>query len=167
MNKLKSHFILLSDYMNKLEYQKWINIISKTLNFSINEDYSLSNITILLNISNDLESLSFKNYRWFDDFAKNMLNLFHVNSVKITINSSTGDSIKIECVEDKNRKEILRFGIYNSKLTLYCEYRNKICDNETLEYVKIYNQILDDYMDITNENIQDKKLIHKNNILIL
>ena len=74
---------------------------------------------------------------------------------------------KIECVEDKNRKEILRFGIYNSKLTLYCEYRNKICDNETLEYVKIYNQILDDYMDITNENIQDKKLIHKNNILIL
>lgn len=61
MNKLRSHFISLSDYMNKLEYQKWINIISKTLNFSINEDYSLSNITILLNISNDLESLSFKN----------------------------------------------------------------------------------------------------------
>ena len=167
MNKLRSHFILLSDYMDRLEYQKWINIISKTLNFSINEDYSLSNITILLNISNDLESLSFKNYRWFDDFTKNMLNLFHVNSVKITINSSTGDSIKIECVEDKNRKEILKFGIYNGKLTLYCEYRNKICDNETLEYVKIYNQILDDYMDITNENIQDKKLIHKNNILIL
>ena len=167
MNKLRSHFILLSDYMDRLEYQKWINIISKTLNFSINEDYSLSNITILLNISNDLESLSFKNYRWFDDFAKNMLNLFQVNSVEITINSWTGDSIKIECVEDKNRKEILRFGIYNSKLTLYCEYRNKICDNETLEYVKIYNQILDDYMDITNENIQDKKLIHKNNILIL
>lgn len=167
MNKLRSHFILLSDYMDKLKYQKWINIISKTLNFSINEDYSLSNITILLNIYNDLESLSFKNYRWFDDFAENMLSLFNVNSVKITINSLTGDSIKIECVEDKNQKEILRFGIYNGKLTLYCEYRNKICDNETLEYVKIYNQILDDYMDITNENIQDKKLIHKNNILIL
>lgn len=167
MNKLRSHFISLSDYMNKLEYQKWINIISKTLNFSINENYLLSNITILLNISNDLESLSFKNYRWFNDFTENMLDLFNVNSVKVIINSSTGDSIKIECAEDKNQKEILKFEIHDSILSLCYKHRNRICDNETLEYVKIYNQILDDYMDITNENIQDKKLIHKNNILIL
>jgi len=56
---------------------------------------------------------------------------------------------------------------YHLKTIVCYKHRNRICDNETLEYVKIYNQILDDYMDITNEKVQDKKLIHKNNIIIL
>lgn len=149
-----------------------INLKQVSFDFSVDEEYNINELIIYLITNDDLNGLSFIEYRFLDAVAEINKRTFESN-VKLFIKrietAENGKNLIIDslCLEkyiEKNSNTILNFsGFLNHNiLELNREKNKKIFKSWiTNDFKRVYNQILDDYEEITGDNVKNMKLLDR------
>ena len=149
-----------------------INLKQVSFDFSVDEEYNVNELIIYLLTNDDLNGLSFMEYRFLDAVADINKRTFESN-VKLFIKrietAENGKNLIIDshCLEkyiEKNSNTILNFsGFFNHNiLELNREKNKKIFKSWiTNDFKRVYNQILDDYEEITGDNVKNMKLLDR------
>lgn len=155
-----------------------INLKQVAFDFSVDEEYDINELIIYLITNDDLDNLSFVEYRFLDAVAEINQRTFESN-VKLFIKrietAESGKNLVIDshCLEKYTERKlnvILNFsGFLNHNILELNKEKNKeISKNKevskflTSDYFKrIYNQILDDYEEITGDNVKNMKLLDR------
>ena len=149
-----------------------INLKQVSFDFSVDEEYNINELIIYLITNDDLNGLSFIEYRFLDAVADINKRTFESN-VKLFIKrietAENGKNLIIDshCLEkyiEKNSNTILNFsGFLNHNiLELNREKNKKIFKSWiTNDFKRVYNQILDDYEEITGDNVKNMKLLDR------
>ena len=155
-----------------------INLKQVSFDFSVDEEYNINELIIYLITNDNLNGLSFIEYRFLDAVADINKRTFESN-VKLFIKrietAENGKNLIIDshCLEkyiEKNSNTILNFsGFLNHNiLELNREKNKEVFKNKkvskflTSDYFKlIYNQVLDDYEEITGDNVKNMKLLDR------
>ena len=149
-----------------------INLKQVSFDFSVDEEYNVNELIIYLITNDDLNGLSFIEYRFLDAVADINKRTFESN-VKLFIKrietAENGKNLIIDshCLEkyiEKNSNTILNFsGFLNHNiLELNREKNKKIFKSWiTNDFKRVYNQILDDYEEITGDNVKNMKLLDR------
>lgn len=149
-----------------------INLKQVSFDFSVDEEYNINELIIYLITNDNLNGLSFIEYRFLDAVADINKRTFESN-VKLFIKrietAENGKNLIIDshCLEkyiEKNSNTILNFsGFLNHNiLELNREKNKKIFKSWiTNDFKRVYNQILDDYEEITGDNVKNMKLLDR------
>lgn len=173
MNKLNEH---LNKIMETREIFfkgiSAINIKQVAFDFSVDEEYNINELIIYLITNDDLDDLSFTEYRFLDAVAEINKRTFESN-IKIFIKrietTKNGKNLVIDshCLEkyiEKKSNAILNFSVLlnHNLLELNREKNKKIFKSwATDDFKRIYNQILDDYEEITHDDVKNMKLLDR------
>lgn len=158
-----------------------INPKQVAFDFSVDEEYNINELIIYLITNDDLNNLSFVEYRFLDEVAeinkrtfKSNIKLF-IKRIQTTENGQNLviDSYCLEKYTERKLNVILNFSgfLNHSILELNKEKNKEVFKNKkvskflTSDYFKlIYNQVLDDYEEITGDNVKNMKLLDKSMI---
>ena len=170
----------LNEYLSKimetreiiLKEISTINLKQVAFDFSVDEEYNINELIMYLITNDNLDDLSFIEYRFLDAVAEINKRTFESN-IKLFIKrietTESGKSFVIDshCLEkyiEKNSNTILNFsGFLNHNiLELNREKNKKIFKSWiTNDFKRVYNQILDDYEEITGDNVKNMKLLDR------
>ena len=149
-----------------------INLKQVSFDFSVDEEYNINELIIYLITNDDLDSLSFIEYRFLDAVAEINKRTFESN-IKLCIKriqtAENGKNLVINshCLEkyiERKSNAILNFSVLlnHNLLELNREKNKKIFKSwATDDFKRIYNQILDDYEEITHDNVKNMKLLDR------
>lgn len=173
MNKLK-------EYLNKimetreiiLKEISSINLKQVSFDFSVDEEYNINELIIYLITNNDLDNLNFSEYRFLDAVAEINKRTFESNVklfIKIIETGETGNNLIIDshCLEKSSERKsnaILNFSVLlNHNILEFNREKNKevFRFHRTDAFNCVYNKILDDYEEITGDNVKNMKLFSK------
>ena len=152
-----------------------IDLKQVSFDFSVDEEYNINELIIYLITNDNLNGLSFMEYRFLDAVADINKRTFESN-VKLFIKrietAENGKNLIIDshCLEkyiEKKSNTILNFsGFLNHNiLELNREKNKKIFKSWiTNDFKRVYNQILDDYEEITGDNVKNMKLFDESMI---
>lgn len=173
MNKLNEYLTKIMETREIiLKEISSINLKQVAFDFSVDEEYNINELIIYLITNDDLDNLSFVEYRFLDAVAEINKRTFESN-VKLFIKrietAENGKNLVIDshCLEKYTERElnvILNFsGFLNHNiLELNREKNKKIFKSWiTNDFKRVYNQILDDYEEITGDNVKNMKLLDK------
>jgi hypothetical protein len=176
MNKLNEYLSRIMETRKTiLEEISTINLKQVSFDFSVDEEYNINELIIYLITNDNLNGLSFMEYRFLDAVADINKRTFESN-VKLFIKrietAENGKNLIIDshCLEkyiEKNSNTILNFsGFLNHNiLELNREKNKKIFKSWiTNDFKRVYNQILDDYEEITGDNVKNMKLLDRTTI---
>lgn len=170
----------LNEYLNKimktreiiLKEISSINLKQVTFDFSVDEEYNINELIMYLITNDNLDDLSFIEYRFLDAVAEINKRTFESN-VKLYIKriqtAENGKNLVIDshCLEkyiEGKSNAILNFSVLlnHNILELNREKNKKIFKSwVTDDFKLIYNQILDDYEEITHDNVKNMKLLDR------
>lgn len=173
MNKLNEYLKRIMETRETiLKEISTINLKQVSFDFSVDEEYNVNELIIYLITNDNLNGLSFIEYRFLDAVAEINKRTFKSN-VKLFIKkietAENGKNLIIDshCLEkyiEKNSNTILNFsGFLNYNiLELNREKNKKIFKSWiTNDFKRVYNQILDDYEEITGDNVKNMKLLDR------
>jgi hypothetical protein len=173
MNKLNEYLKRIMETRETiLKEISTINLRQVAFDFSVDEEYNINELIIYLITDDNLNNLSFLEYRFLDAVADINQRTFESN-VKLFIKrietAENGKNLIIDshCLEkyiEKNSNTILNFsGFLNHNiLELNREKNKKIFKSWiTNDFKRVYNQILDDYEEITGDNVKNMKLLDR------
>lgn len=173
MNKLNEYLKRIMETRETiLKEISTINLRQVAFDFSVDEEYNINELIIYLITDDNLNNLSFLEYRFLDAVADINQRTFESN-VKLFIKrietAESGKNLIIDshCLEkyiEKNSNTILNFsGFLNHNiLELNREKNKKIFKSGiTNDFKRVYNQILDDYEEITGDNVKNMKLLDR------
>lgn len=173
MNKLNEYLSRIMETRETiLKEISTINLKQVSFDFSVDEEYNINELIIYLITNDDLNGLSFIEYRFLDAVAEINKRTFESN-VKLFIKrietAENGKNLIIDshCLEkyiEKNSNTILNFSgfLNHSILELNREKNKKIFKSWiTNDFKRVYNQILDDYEEITGDNVKNMKLLDR------
>lgn len=173
MNKLNEYLSRIMETRKTiLKEISTINLKQVSFDFSVDEEYNINELIIYLITNDNLNGLSFMEYRFLDAVADINKRTFESN-VKLFIKrietAENGKNLIIDshCLEkyiEKNSNTILNFsGFLNHNiLELNREKNKKIFKSWiTNDFKRVYNQILDDYEEITGDNVKNMKLLDR------
>lgn len=173
MNKLNEYLKRIMETRETiLKEISTINLRQVAFDFSVDEEYNINELIIYLITDDNLNNLSFLEYRFLDAVADINQRTFKSN-VKLFIKrietAESGKNLVIDshCLEkyiEKNSNTILNFsGFLNHNiLELNREKNKKIFKSWiTNDFKRVYNQILDDYEEITGDNVKNMKLLDR------
>lgn len=176
MNRLNEYLKMIMETRKTILNEiSTINLKQVSFDFSVDEEYNINELIIYLITNDDLNGLSFIEYRFLDAVADINKRTFESN-VKLFIKrietAENGKNLIIDshCLEkyiEKNSNTILNFsGFLNHNiLELNREKNKKIFKSWiTNDFKRVYNQILDDYEEITGDNVENMKLLDKSMI---
>lgn len=170
----------LNEYLNKtIEIRKiifneisTINLKQVAFDFSVDEEYNIDELIIYLITNDNLDDLSFGEYRFLDAIARINKKAFKSN-IKLFIKrietAENGKNLVIDshCLEkyiERKSNAILNFSVLlnNNLLELNKEKNKEVFKSwVTDDFKRIYNQILDDYEEITHDNVKNMKLLDR------
>lgn len=170
----------LNEYLNKIMKTReiifkgisTINLKQVAFDFSVDEEYNINELIICLITNDDLDDLSFTEYRFLDAVAEINKRTFESN-IKLCIKriqtAENGKNLVIDshCLEkyiERKSNAILNFSVLlnHNLLELNREKNKKIFKSwVTDDFKHIYNQILDDYEEITHDNVKNMKLLDR------
>ena len=173
MNKLNEYLSRIMETRKTILNEiSTINLKQVSFDFSVDEEYNINELIIYLITNDNLNGLSFIEYRFLDAVADINKRTFESN-VKLFIKrietAENGKNLIIDshCLEkyiEKNSNTILNFsGFLNHNiLELNREKNKKIFKSWiTNDFKRVYNQILDDYEEITGDNVKNMKLLDR------
>ena len=176
MNKLNEYLSRIMETRKTILNEiSTINLKQVSFDFSVDEEYNINELIIYLITNDDLNGLSFIEYRFLDAVAEINKRTFESN-VKLFIKrietAENGknliiDSHYLEKYIEKNSNTILNFsGFLNHNiLELNREKNKKIFKSWiTNDFKRVYNRILDDYEEITGDNVKNMKLFDESMI---
>lgn len=149
-----------------------INLRQVTFDFSVDEEYNINELIIYLITDDNLNKLSFVEYRFLDAVADINQRTFESN-VKLFIKrietAESGKDLVIDshCLEKYTERKlnvILNFsGFLNHNILELDKEKNKKIFKSwiTDDFKRVYNQILDDYEEITHDNVKNMKLLDR------
>ena len=149
-----------------------INLKQVAFDFSVDEEYNINELIMYLITNDNLDDLSFIEYRFLDAVAEINKRTFESN-IKLFIKrietAENGKNLVIDshCLEKYTERKlnvILNFsGFLNHNiLELNREKNKKIFKSWiTDDFKRVYNQILDDYEEITGDNVKNMKLLDR------
>lgn len=149
-----------------------INLKQVAFDFSVNEEYDINELIIYLITNDNLDDLSFIEYRFLDAVAEINKRTFESN-IKLFIKrietAENGKNLVIDshCLEkycERKSNTILNFSVLlnHNILELNREKNKKIFKSwVTDDFKRVYNQILDDYEEITGDNVKNIKLLDR------
>lgn len=152
-----------------------INLKQVAFDFSVNEEYDINELIMYLITNDNLDDLSFIEYRFLDAVAEINKRTFESN-IKLFIKrietAENGKNLVIDshCLEkyiERKSSSILNFSILlnHNILELNREKNKKIFKSWiTDDFKRVYNQILDDYEEITGDNVKNMKLLDRTTI---
>lgn len=179
MNRLNEYLKMIMETREViLKEISSINPKQVAFDFSVDEEYNINELIIYLITNDDLNNLSFVEYRFLDEVAeinkrtfKSNIKLF-IKRIQTTENGQNLviDSYCLEKYTERKLNVILNFSgfLNHSILELNKEKNKEVFKNKkvskflTSDYFKlIYNQILDDYEEITGDNVKNIKLLDR------
>lgn len=179
MNKLNEYLKMIMETREViLKEISSINPKQVAFDFSVDEEYNINELIIYLITNDDLNNLSFVEYRFLDEVAeinkrtfKSNIKLF-IKRIQTTENGQNLviDSYCLEKYTERKLNVILNFSgfLNHSILELNKEKNKEVFKNKkvskflTSDYFKlIYNQVLDDYEEITGDNVKNMKLLDR------
>lgn len=182
MNRLNEYLKMIMETREViLKEISSINPKQVAFDFSVDEEYNINELIIYLITNDDLNNLSFVEYRFLDEVAeinkrtfKSNIKLF-IKRIQTTENGQNLviDSYCLEKYTERKLNVILNFSgfLNHSILELNKEKNKEVFKNKkvskflTSDYFKlIYNQVLDDYEEITGDNVKNMKLLDKSMI---
>ena len=176
MNKLNEYLKRIMETRETiLKEISTINLRQVAFDFSVDEEYNINELIIYLITDDNLNNLSFLEYRFLDAVADINQRTFESN-VKLFIKrietAESGKNLVIDshcsekCCERKSNVVLNFSGFLNHNiLELNREKNKKIFKSWiTNDFKRVYNQILDDYEEITGDNVENMKLLDKSMI---
>lgn len=182
MNRLNEYLKMIMETREViLKEISSINPKQVAFDFSVDEEYNINELIIYLITNDDLNNLSFVEYRFLDEVAeinkrtfKSNIKLF-IKRIQTTENGQNLviDSYCLEKYTERKLNVILNFSgfLNHSILELNKEKNKEVFKNKkvskflTSDYFKlIYNQVLDDYEEITGDNVKNMKLLDRTTI---
>lgn len=176
MNKLNEYLKRIMETRETiLKEISTINLRQVAFDFSVDEEYNINELIIYLITDDNLNNLSFLEYRFLDAVADINQRTFESN-VKLFIKrietAESGKNLVIDshCLEKYTERKlnvILNFSgfLNHSILELNKEKNKKIFKSWiTDDFKRVYNQILDDYEEITGDNVKNMKLLDRTTI---
>lgn len=173
MNRLNEYLKMIMETREViLKEISSINPKQVAFDFSVDEEYNINELIIYLITNDDLNNLSFLEYRFLDAVADVNKETFKSN-VKLYIKriqtTENGQNLVIDshCLEkyiERKSNAILNFSVLlnHNLLELNREKNKKIFKSwATDDFKRIYNQILDDYEEITHDNVKNMKLLDR------
>ena len=173
MNKLNEYLSRIMETRKTILNEiSTINLKQVSFDFSVDEEYNVNELIIYLITNDDLNGLSFIEYRFLDAVAEINKRTFESN-VKLFIKrietAESGKNLVIDshCLEkcgERKSSTILNFSVLinHNILELNREKNKKIFKSwATDDFKRVYNQILDDYEEITGDNVKNMKLLDK------
>lgn len=179
MNRLNEYLKMIMETREViLKEISSINPKQVAFDFSVDEEYNINELIIYLITNDDLNNLSFVEYRFLDEVAeinkrtfKSNIKLF-IKRIQTTENGQNLviDSYCLEKYTERKLNVILNFSgfLNHSILELNKEKNKEVFKNKkvskflTSDYFKlIYNQVLDDYEEITGDNVKNMKLLDR------
>jgi hypothetical protein len=173
MNRLNEYLKMIMETREViLKEISSINPKQVAFDFSVDEEYNINELIIYLITNDDLNNLSFVEYRFLDEVAeinkrtfKSNIKLF-IKRIQTTENGQNFviDSYCLEKYIERKSSAILNFSglINHNVLELNREKNKKIFKSwVTDDFKRVYNQILDDYEEITGDNVKNMKLFDK------
>ena len=149
-----------------------INLKQVAFDFSVDEEYNINELIIYLITDSDLDNLSFIEYRFLDAVTEINKRTFESN-IKLFIKrieiAESGKNLVIDshCLEkyiEKKSNAILNFSVLlNHNILELNKEKNKKTFKSwvTDDFKRVYNQILDDYEEITGDNVKNMKLLDR------
>lgn len=176
MNKLNEYLKRIMETRETiLKEISTINLRQVAFDFSVDEEYNINELIIYLITDDNLNNLSFLEYRFLDAVADINQRTFESN-VKLFIKRiETAESeknlvIDSHCLEKYTERKlnvILNFsGFLNHNILELDKEKNKKIFKSwiTDDFKRVYNQILDDYEEITGDNVKNMKLLDRSMI---
>ena len=176
MNKLNEYLSRIMETRKTILNEiSTINLKQVSFDFSVDEEYNINELIIYLITNDNLNGLSFMEYRFLDAVADINKRTFESN-VKLFIKrietAESGKNLVIDshCLEkcgERKSSTILNFSVLinHNILELNREKNKKIFKSWiTNDFKRVYNQILDDYEEITGDNVKNMKLLDKSMI---
>ena len=173
MNKLNEYLSRIMETRKTILNEiSTINLKQVSFDFSVDEEYNVNELIIYLITNDDLNGLSFIEYSFLDEVAEINKRTFESN-VKLFIKrietAESGKNLVIDshCLEkcgERKSSTILNFSVLinHNILELNREKNKKIFKSwATDDFKRVYNQILDDYEEITGDNVKNMKLLDK------
>lgn len=176
MNKLNEYLSRIMETRKTILNEiSTINLKQVSFDFSVDEEYNINELIIYLITNDNLNGLSFMEYRFLDAVADINKRTFESN-VKLFIKrietAESGKNLVIDshCLEkcgERKSSTILNFSVLinHNILELNREKNKKIFKSwATDDFKRVYNQVLDDYEEITGDNVKNMKLLDKSMI---
>lgn len=176
MNKLNEYLKRIMETRETiLKEISTINLRQVAFDFSVDEEYNINELIIYLITDDNLNNLSFSEYRFLDAVADINQRTFESN-VKLFIKrietAESGKNLVIDshCLEKYTERKlnvILNFsGFLNHNILELDKEKNKKIFKSwiTDDFKRVYNQILDDYEEITGDNVKNMKLLDRSMI---
>ena len=176
MNKLNEYLKRIMETRETiLKEISTINLRQVAFDFSVDEEYNINELIIYLITDDNLNNLSFLEYRFLDAVADINQRTFESN-VKLFIKrietAESGKNLVIDshCLEKYTERKlnvILNFsGFLNHNILELDKEKNKKIFKSwiTDDFKRVYNQILDDYEEITGDNVKNMKLLDRSMI---
>lgn len=176
MNKLNEYLKRIMETRETiLKEISTINLRQVAFDFSVDEEYNINELIIYLITDDNLNNLSFLEYRFLDAVADINQRTFESN-VKLFIKrietAESGKNLVIDshCLEKYTERKlnvILNFsGFLNHNILELDKKKNKKIFKSwiTDDFKRVYNQILDDYEEITGDNVKNMKLLDRSMI---
>lgn len=176
MNKLNEYLKRIMETRDTiLKEISTINLRQVAFDFSVDEEYNINELIIYLITDDNLNNLSFLEYRFLDAVADINQRTFESN-VKLFIKrietAESGKNLVIDshCLEKYTERKlnvILNFsGFLNHNILELDKEKNKKIFKSwiTDDFKRVYNQILDDYEEITGDNVKKMKLLDRSMI---
>lgn len=176
MNKLNEYLKRIMETRETiLKEISTINLRKVAFDFSVDEEYNINELIIYLITDDNLNNLSFLEYRFLDAVADINQRTFESN-VKLFIKrietAESGKNLVIDshCLEKYTERKlnvILNFsGFLNHNILELDKEKNKKIFKSwiTDDFKRVYNQILDDYEEITGDNVKNMKLLDRSMI---
>lgn len=176
MNKLNEYLSRIMETRKTILNEiSTINLKQVSFDFSVDEEYNINELIIYLITNDNLNGLSFMEYRFLDAVADINKRTFESN-VKLFIKrietAENGKNLVIDshCLEkyiERKSSAILNFSILlnHNVLELNREKNEKIFGYwVTDDFKRVYNKVLDDYEEITGDNVENMKLLDKSMI---
>lgn len=173
MNKLNEYLSRIMETRKTILNEiSTINLKQVSFDFSVDEEYNINELIIYLITNDNLNGLSFMEYRFLDAVADINKRTFKSN-VKLFIKrietAESGKNLVIDshCLEkcgERKSSTILNFSVLinHNILELNREKNKKIFKSwATDDFKRVYNQILDDYEEITGDNVKNMKLLDR------
>lgn len=176
MNKLNEYLKRIMETRETiLKEISTINLRQVAFDFSVDEEYNINELIIYLITDDNLNNLSFLEYRFLDTVADINQRTFESN-VKLFIKrietAESGKNLVIDshCLEkycERKSNVVLNFSVLlnHNILELNREKNEKIFGYwVTDDFKRVYNKVLDDYEEITGDNVENMKLLDKSMI---